>query len=71
MNRFASLLFLLALTARPAHTFALDDAVPAVNGHISRTLLGDGTGVRVAIIDAALTTRIPRSPAPTAWVTRE
>jgi subtilisin family serine protease len=54
MNRFASLLFLLALTARPTHTFALDDAVPAVNGHISRTLLGDGTGVRLAIIDSGV-----------------
>lgn len=36
------------------HAIALDGALPAINGHASRALLGNGTGVIVGIIDSGI-----------------
>lgn len=33
---------------------ALNNAVPAINGHLSRSILGDGTGVIIGIIDSGV-----------------
>ena len=54
MNRLSIVSLLFVFASSPTLSLALDDAVPAVNGHISRTLLGDGTRVRIAVIDSGV-----------------
>jgi hypothetical protein len=44
----------LLLCALTAPAWALDGSVPAIHGDISRTLLGDGTGVIVGIVDSGV-----------------
>jgi hypothetical protein len=52
----ARLAIILALGLGTAATsaFALDSSVPAINGDLSRLLLGDGTGVIIGIIDSGV-----------------
>jgi subtilisin family serine protease len=50
----AAVLILCAVVAVGAPTWALDDSVPAIHGEISRSLLGDGTGVVIGIIDSGI-----------------
>jgi hypothetical protein len=45
-------IWLLALGAIPC--FALDKSVPAIHGDISRSLLGDGTGVIIGVVDSGI-----------------
>jgi hypothetical protein len=47
-------LLALVLCAAATPAWALDGSVPAINGHISRSLLGDGTGVVIGIIDSGV-----------------
>jgi subtilisin family serine protease len=54
MNRQAAWLAisLFVLFASPLH--AIDGSVPAIGGDVSKLLLGDGTGVVVAIVDSGV-----------------
>lgn len=49
-----SALALLLCAAFPFSACALDGSVPAIGGNVSRTLLGDGTGVVIGIIDSGV-----------------
>lgn len=44
----------MLLCASASSTHALDDAVPAIHGDLSRSLLGDGTGVVIGIVDSGV-----------------
>ncbi len=44
--------FFLSISALPA--WAIDNSIPAVNGHLSRALLGDGTGTVIGIVDSGV-----------------
>ena len=44
----------LVLCAVAAPAWGLDGSVPAIHGDVSRSLLGDGTGVVIGIIDSGV-----------------
>ncbi len=44
----------LALSVSVAPAWAIDLSIPAVHGDVSRTLLGDGTGVIIGIVDSGV-----------------
>ncbi|HWL92065.1 MAG TPA: S8 family serine peptidase [Phycisphaerae bacterium] len=53
--RTGAVLIVIAVGSISLQTaLAIPNSVPAVNGNISRDLLGDGTGIRLAIIDSGM-----------------
>jgi hypothetical protein len=44
----------VVVTAVPRVAFAIDQSVPFIGGDVTRTLLGDGTGVVVGVIDSGV-----------------
>jgi len=49
-----SALALILCAAATSSVWALDGSVPAIHGDVSRSLLGDGTGVIVGIVDSGV-----------------
>jgi hypothetical protein len=69
------LLALALVSALSAPAWALDGSVPGIHGDLSRTLLGDGTGVVIGFIDSGVDDTHPalagRMDAEKNWVTSE